>query len=396
MALSISLNPDQEKAQEQILAWLERPTGTHLTIGGYAGTGKTTLIGFLRKRLSDTYNKEEKKSVAFCSYTGKAASVLSQKLKDADALFPADTCSTIHRLIYNPVTDLAGQVIGWESLPSLPHALIIIDEGSMVNAEIWADLLRYHLPILVFGDHGQLPPVEGSFNLMQNPHIKLEKIVRQAEDNAIIRLSQSIRDGGGIPFGNFAPNIRKLSKHSSEAEDLFASLVTEKDDDYLCICCYNKTRVALNYRIRGLKDFTADMPEKGERIICLKNNHAKLIFNGMLGIIKQIEEEGEHWYQVKVNMEDANGPFKGTILKYQFGQQKTLRGEAAARLPIPEKEFGDLFDYGYCLTAHKAQGSEARRVILFEERMFSYDDEMWQRWLYTAVTRAKEELIVFA
>jgi ATP-dependent exoDNAse (exonuclease V) alpha subunit len=55
---------------------------------------------------------------------------------------------------------------------------------------------------------------------------------------------------------------------------------------------------------------------------------------------------------------------------------------------------GDLFDFGYALTVHKAQGSQAKRVILFEERSKYMDDIMWKRWLYTGITRAVEELYI--
>ena len=57
---------------------------------------------------------------------------------------------------------------------------------------------------------------------------------------------------------------------------------------------------------------------------------------------------------------------------------------------------GDLFDFGYALTVHKAQGSQAKRVILFEERFSQMTDDEWRRWLYTAVTRAEEELFIFS
>ena len=56
---------------------------------------------------------------------------------------------------------------------------------------------------------------------------------------------------------------------------------------------------------------------------------------------------------------------------------------------------GDLFDFGYALTVHKAQGSQAKKVILFEERFNRTTDEQWKRWLYTAITRAEEELYIF-
>ncbi|MBT4124189.1 MAG: ATP-binding domain-containing protein, partial [Candidatus Pacebacteria bacterium] len=55
---------------------------------------------------------------------------------------------------------------------------------------------------------------------------------------------------------------------------------------------------------------------------------------------------------------------------------------------------GDLFDFGYALTVHKAQGSQAKKAIVFEERFPKMDDQMWKKWLYTAVTRAEEELFI--
>jgi exodeoxyribonuclease-5 len=61
---------------------------------------------------------------------------------------------------------------------------------------------------------------------------------------------------------------------------------------------------------------------------------------------------------------------------------------------IPPKAEIDLFDFGYALTVHKAQGSQAQKVVLFEERFSKMDDETWCRWLYTGVTRAGEELYI--
>ena len=69
----------------------------------------------------------------------------------------------------------------------------------------------------------------------------------------------------------------------------------------------------------------------------------------------------------------------------QFGQRETMRSIG--------REI-DLFDFGYALTVHKAQGSQAEKVILFEERFPKMDDDMWRRWLYTGVTRAVSELYI--
>jgi exodeoxyribonuclease V len=391
---AIVLNDGQEEVLEQLLDWLDKKPTNYATVGGFAGTGKTTLIAYLRRVLIDS--EPDIKKVAFCSFTGKAASVLRQKLQEADSMQAGDTCGTIHSLIYKAVTDEAGQIINWDRVNSLNTDLIIIDEGSMVNESIWRDIVGYRKPIIVFGDHGQLPPIESGFNLLEKPDFTLETIVRQAADNPIIRLSQAIRQGKNIPFGSYYGMVHKLPLQSDEARERFESLVTDKEEDYLCLCGRNKTRVMLNKQIRDLKGRGEENPQKGDRVICLKNNYTKMIFNGMLGKIEKIEPEKEHWYKVKITIDDGLGAYKGTILRHQFNALKTLRGGEGSDVPIPEKEFGDLFDFGYCITAHKAQGSEAKRVIVFEERMFNYTDDMWARWLYTAVTRAKEELYIFA
>jgi exodeoxyribonuclease-5 len=389
----ITLTNDQAQALKAIKEWLINRTTVQLTIGGYAGTGKTTLIAYLRKELAE---KNKKSGVAFCSYTGKAASVLRNKLREVQALLPGDSCSTIHSLIYRPVLDGAGQIISWDRAPTLPYELIIIDEGSMVNATIWQDLLRFNLPILVFGDHGQLPPIEGSFNLMHKPDIRLEHIVRQAEDNPIIHLSKQVREGHDIPFGTTGGLVKKYALSDYEAMEVFEGLMSGSDEDYLCLCGINKTRVGLNKRVRALKEFDSPEPMRGDRVICLRNNHAKAIYNGMIGKLKSIEPEEEHWYSAEVDFESFAVPYSGKVLRYQFGQPATLKAEDGMKYGLNERQYGDLFDFGYALTCHKAQGSEARRVILFEERMRFYDEAMWRRWLYTAITRAREELYIFA
>ena len=74
----------------------------------------------------------------------------------------------------------------------------------------------------------------------------------------------------------------------------------------------------------------------------------------------------------------------------QFGYPTTINFTNDRKLTMQ----GDLFDYGYALTVHKSQGSESDKVILFEERFKQMDDLLWKKWLYTAVTRAKNELYI--
>ena len=88
---------------------------------------------------------------------------------------------------------------------------------------------------------------------------------------------------------------------------------------------------------------------------------------------------------------DASKPYSGLIYAPQFGAGAGVNFTKDRRLAAR----GDLFDFGYALTVHKAQGSQAKRVVMFEERFPKMDDEMWRRWLYTGVTRAEEELYLF-
>src|SRR5690606_34724083 len=112
------------------------------------------------------------KKVAFCAYTGKASRVLESRLKEAKAIFPDDRVSTIHSLIYTALLNPKGEVVGWDKKDVINFDLIIVDEASMVDSKIWQDLLTFGLPVLAIGDHGQLYPINGKFNLKLQPHVK--------------------------------------------------------------------------------------------------------------------------------------------------------------------------------------------------------------------------------
>jgi len=89
--------------------------------------------------------------------------------------------------------------------------------------------------------------------------------------------------------------------------------------------------------------------------------------------------------------DDEEQDFEGLAVKKQFGSTTSLNfGKELRALTLK----AELFDFAYALTVHKAQGSQASRVILFEERFKQMSDLDWRRWLYTAVTRAEDELII--
>lgn len=387
----VNLSKDQEKALKDILEWFKKDKEKmgFVTLGGFAGTGKTTLIAILRQELAKI-NKDLK--VGFVAYTGKAARVLKTKLKEQNIILKGDSVSTIHSLIYSPIINDKDEIIGWQTKEEIEPNLIIVDESSMVDETIWHHLLKYKIPIIAVGDHGQLPPIKGNFNLMQKPHLKLEEIHRQARENPIIGLSIEAREKGMITSGKYSSGVGKFSSSDLDFQESMNEMLENYNPETLILCGYNSTRRKLNNHIRNVLGFDSPNPSSGDRVICLRNNHKQNIYNGMLGTIVHIEKKDKHWYLAEIDMDGENEIYEGFISVEQFNCEASLNF-TGKRAKIME---GDLFDFGYALTVHKAQGSQAKKVILFEERFKQMSDDDWKRWLYTAVTRAEEELYIFS
>jgi exodeoxyribonuclease-5 len=152
-------------------------------VDGYAGTGKTTII---RHAIAAPGIE----NVCYAAYTGKAASVMNRKG------IPA---TTIHRLLYHPVEDEEEdpktkkkvKVVRWRMKMASEAAgadLIVLDEVSMVNGKLARDLTSFGRPILVLGDPGQLPPINGDGAFMTGaPDVLLTQIHRQALESKIRR-----------------------------------------------------------------------------------------------------------------------------------------------------------------------------------------------------------------
>lgn len=398
----IELSPDQVKVKDAIVDFA-RNGADLLTVGGYAGTGKSTVVAEAIREMG-----ADRPPIAFCALSGKAASVIQSKLVAAGVLREDDYCGTIHGLIYQlfdsklksqmqlartedgddtrkPITakmemELQFSQKGLEK----KYGLIVVDEASMMSEEILIDMQNTGLKILAVGDHGQLPPVKATNYLMKDPMVRLEKIHRQAENDPIVMVSRMAREDGKIPIGRYGDLVEKVRKTGD------GSYMDPVGRDWMVLCGRNATRVYWNNQLRhkfGFKDHDVMI---GERVICLKNNKELKIFNGMLGKVSTIFPSGQHWYNLSAEME--TGPvFYGEVLKHQFGSQSTCFSYPPAGLG--EMQVGDLFDWGWCITVHKSQGSEWDQVCVIEER-FTPSDEDWRRWLYTAVTRAKKRLLV--
>lgn len=392
-ANTVELSQEQDAAYKLILQWLSaskvgrKPV---FTLGGYAGTGKTTLLGALAADLC------RKHKVAFCAFTGKAASVLERSLK-ANGVSPS-YCGTIHRLIYRPIINSAGDVMGWAPAEELDYDLVVVDEASMVSSSILDDMQEYGIPILAVGDHGQLPPVGEEAGLMQNPDARLETVRRQALDNPVVALSVLIREGGdwrGFVRASADARLQSVSQLESVPYimDRFDGFVDRSvAEDPLVLCATNKTRVLLNKACRsGLR--TEDVLVPNERVICLKNAYLSgmLLANGFRGRITSIGQArtGQHVKANAVFPDQGIELKQGVMVKAQFGLESVPYGDSRVTQRMPE---GLLFDYGYALTVHKAQGSQAENVILYVERFGAADE--FKRWLYTGVTRCTTNLVL--
>jgi exodeoxyribonuclease-5 len=401
---TIILSEDQQKAINQLLEWYKTNANFNstITLGGYAGTGKTTVLAKLYKEL-----KSENVNVSFLCFTGKAVNVLRSKLK---AAIPGITrpIQTIHSFMYRVQTNSKGKIIGWSwkemaddderlNIHSAIYApytdLFIIDEASMVPSDLYQDLLRYDKPIIAVGDHGQLPPVKDDFNLMENPQIKLERIHRQAEGNKIIEWAHLARTGKPIPYGEYEnvsrkkrnPNwLKELSLGSSGA----IMLLKEPSKDNMVITATNDERVSLNRRVLcHLRNDKVDLnvPKKGDRIMCLKNDRKQELHNGMTGSI--IEDSQYCNRHIKVAFApDDNSYCRHLLLEpWTFLKAKPRKPES-----LSWRNLESEFDYAYAITCHKSQGSEADNVLVIGNGFGT--PEMKRRWLYTAITRAKEKL----
>lgn len=345
----VVLTDKQKQALYQIVTGLKNGSN-QITLGGYAGTGKTTLINYLTKFYPN---------YGVCAYTGKAANVLRKK--------GISGATTIHSRIYKPFFE--NGVVYFDLAPDPGCDGFIVDEASMVSEEIYLDLKSFDKPMIFVGDHGQLEPIDSNFNLMLTPDYKLEEIHRNA--GPIAKFAQHVRNG---------LNPRGFREEGSDVE-----FVTNMSDELLTevsqvICAYNKTRVSINTQIRNALGYEGVL-NVGERIMCLKNNRHQGLFNGMQGTVVNLYRgpRGRKLMDFEFDGFIYNGiPYE----EDQFGQEKYKIKYGGGDSPNP-------FDYAYCVTAHKAQGDEWDDVLVVEQRCKNWDH---RRWAYTAASRAKTKL----
>lgn len=403
---NISLNNEQDECLNHLYNYL---TGDNdrliFSVDGYAGTGKTTIIAFLTSIINGNL-RNKYRNIAFLTFTGKASSVLKNKLDEYNIFNEnKDYSGTIHSLLYIPKLEYDSvtkvkKIIGWKKRDNLAdYDLIIIDESSMVSEEILNDLLSYGIPILMFGDSFQLQPVSGKQNKYVNsPNYRLKEIHRQALDNPIIYLSKFVRENYYIPNGVFSPQVFKLDWNEQKTQDIFYNLDFFNFDNIneLCILCgYNNTRMNLNKIIRNKLGFSKMPIYSGEKVMALNNDG--ILTNGQIGLVLF------ELYQPQYKMWRLDVKFDNGLIHQLFAPEKFFdkshKYNIYDELRDLKKKYKKLshitaLAYSYVITVHKSQGSEFDKVVLFEERLPKMDDYEYARWLYTGITRAKEKLFV--
>lgn len=365
-------------------------------ISGYAGSGKSTLISFIVATLQ--LNPEE--DVAYVAYTGKAANVLREK--------GCPNAVTVHKLIYYSRLMPNGKYM-YTLRPELEQnfKLIVVDEISMLPKKMWEQLLGFGVYIIACGDPFQIPPInaDDDNHVLDNPHIFLDEIMRQAQESEIIRLSMDIR--AMKPIKCFNGNDLKIFNK----EDLSIGMCTWADQ---ILVATNKCRNDINNQMRNHLGFGKE-PQIGDKIICLHNewdiiasDDATPLTNGTIGYLK---EYSTHICNIPRTIcpnpitgmmtdftVDNGAVFQGVEIDYNsiLNGQKSLTGQQEYKLLHSKIFEGDIpieFAYGYAITCHRAQGSQWNNVLVVEER-FPFDAIEHARWVYTACTRAASKLVL--
>ena len=412
----MDFSKDQLEALDALMTWYTDRPKQVFTLGGYAGVGKTTIIQHFTAKLP-----LEAKNIAFLAYTGKACGVLRRKGNS--------NTFTLHRFLYEPVEEYDGKRfrLRFKLKNTMPAGvqLIIVDEASMVPGWILTDLLSMGLQIVLIGDPGQLPPIDerdpetkqlrgmgGMTYLTRHADYVLTQIHRQAEGNPIIQLSKHIREGhwkfsmGAWPDQN---GVHRMS--------IVPSTRFWMDDRYIeaLLCAEqilvgsNQIRSTINREFRRLRgyDVKSQYPVPGEKLIATKNNW-KLPTVGDGGVTVDHVTNGTIFYTPSgMHL----GTYSASMKIFRIDLLHSDYGSVLSRVPMNALAFQDSSseskyakrpahihqsmveaDFAYAITVHKAQGSQFTTCIVFDESDM-FGDAKFQ-WLYTAVTRASDQLIL--
>lgn len=417
---------------------------------GYAGTGKTTIVGTIVTNLW-----KAKKSAVLMAPTGRAAKVISN--------YSGKEAFTIHKKIYFPKKDKGGGIKFVLQPNKHKNTIFIVDEASMIpdtpgesklfeNGSLLDDLMQYvysghQCKLLLIGDTAQLPPVkldlspalnENTLSLNYNKEVtkmELDEVVRQEQDSGILEnatvlreaLSNSMTDTFKFDLNDFKDIIRLIDGH--EIMDAINEAYSNLGNEETAIIVRSNKRANLyNQQIRSRILFNEHELTAGDYLMVVKNNYfwikptteAGFIANGdiieVLEIFKIEELYGFRFAEVKVRMVDypkmrpfetvllldtihaetPSLPYEESIRLYQE-VQKDYENETSNYkrfLKIKGNKYFNALQvkFSYAITCHKSQGGQWHTVFVEQPYLPNGIDKEYVRWLYTAVTRAKEKL----
>lgn len=417
---------------------------------GYAGTGKTTLVGTLVK---NTWHA--KQSTVLLAPTGRAAKVISN--------YSGKEAFTIHRKIYYPKS-IKGGGISFTLQPNKHRNVIfVVDEASMIpdvnqdaklfeNGSLLDDLIQYvysghQCKLLLIGDTAQLPPVNLDVSPALHPQtlennynktvsfIELDEVVRQEKLSGILVFATQIRERiengfyEGLKFSaiKYPEVIRPLD--AQEVMDAIQDSYSENGNEETVIIVRSNKRANLyNQNIRNRILFQESELAPGDYLMVVKNNYfwikphteAGFIANGdiveVLEIFSLKELYGFRFAEVLVKMVDypKMPPFETVLLLDTLSSETpSLSYEDSNKLyeEVKNDYAGEKSNYkkflsvknnkyfnalqikfSYAITCHKSQGGQWNTVFVEQPYLRNGVDKEYLRWLYTAVTRAKKKL----
>ena len=380
----VQFTEEQENLISKAINWFNNSSEQIFEYAGSAGTGKTLVASEIINRLNLSFD-----NVAPCAYTGAASIVLRTK-----GLVSA---KTIHSWIYEPKT-----IIDYTKPPNylgryptkvifvkkdLPRSikLILVDEAGYVPMNIKKDLESTGIKILACGDLNQLPPImsdPGFLTDNSNVH-RLTKIMRQGESSPIVYIANLILQDKPIQSGHYG-NV-----YVCYPDDITDEMMKHSD---AIICGKNNTRDHYNKQMRILKGIDPDskMPHHNEKIICRKNNWQYAVdginlANGLSGKVYSYPDitcyDGKT-YQIDFKPNLLNCLFKDIRCNAEFFHASRERKEELKTIKYGVD--GELFELGYAITTHIAQGSQFKHGMYISEYMTK---EINKHLDYTGITR---------
>jgi len=364
---------DEIQVNAIIMALTERI----MIITGSPGTGKSTILNFIIKIL-----EREKKKFMMAAPTGRASKRMTETT--------GRESKTIHRLLnFNPKLN---KFLKNEDNP-IDADIIIIDEASMLDIRLMRNLLsaiKIDSSLIFVGDIDQLPSVGPGYvlgDLIRSgtiPVCELKKIYRQEGQSQIIRNAHKVRDGQ-FPYikNKDSEDFFFLEKNDpEEAVNLILYLLSNKIPSSFGMDPLNDVQVLVptNKGVCGVINLNNRIQKMlnpgstgllhgnrwfrvGDKVIQLKNNYNKDIYNGDIGIITSIDME----------LKEASINYDGRKVDYSFYEM-------------------DEINHSYAISIHKSQGSEFKCVII--PLLTSHYMLLQRNLLYTALTRARELAIL--